>query len=403
MKEKSLVPVIILYAVLISLCVLGVYLTNFSSLSIIALSIVSFSAVISAALLISWGAECYQFIVSQGIAVAVIALLQVIPEFLVEAVIAWQQDIHLMMANFTGSNRLLMGVGWSGVYFISAVATYVKTKRFMPEVKIPEVHSIEIFALLLSSFYFCVVLIKGTVSVLDSLALFAIFGWYMKTLFKLDPEEKEREEDLLAPCKAIVNIKDGSIKKTVIFGLFIIGGLTFFFVAEPFLHSLRGLSAMLGISTFVFVQWVAPFLSEFPEKVTAFYWAAQIKLAPMGLINFVSSKVNQWTLLIAMVPIVYSISRGSLSVIPLDMFHKEQIFLSMVMTFYGCSCLAKFRFTFMDAVIMFSLWFLQFVRPETANMTSFAFIVGTCANLFFYRKEVHLFKSFFRVYRGGLK
>ena len=46
-----------------------------------------FGAVVAAALLISWAAEAMQFHVSQGLAVAFVALLQVVPEFMVEAVI----------------------------------------------------------------------------------------------------------------------------------------------------------------------------------------------------------------------------------------------------------------------------------------------------------------------------
>ena len=68
---------------------------------------------------------------------------------------------------------------------------------------------------------------------------------------------------------------------------------------------------------FVFIQWVAPFVSEFPEKVSAFYWARTVDRASMALMNMVSSNINQWTLLAAMLPIVYSISRGALSTIRL--------------------------------------------------------------------------------------
>ena len=46
-----------------------------------------------------------------------------------------------------------------------------------------------------------------------------------------------------------------------------------------------------------FIQWVAPFLSEFPEKVSAFLWARRVTHAPMALMNMVSSNINQWTLL----------------------------------------------------------------------------------------------------------
>ena len=47
-----------------------------------------------------------------------------------------------------------------------------------------------------------------------------------------------------------------------------------------FSASLLALSAALGVPSFVFVQWVAPFVSEFPEKVSAFYWARTVDRAP---------------------------------------------------------------------------------------------------------------------------
>ena len=65
-------------------------------------------------------------------------------------------------------------------------------------------------------------------------------------------------------------------------------------------------STALGVPGFVFVQWVAPFVSEFPEKVSAFYWARTVEEAPTALMNMISSNINQWTLLTAMLPIVYS-------------------------------------------------------------------------------------------------
>src|SRR5437667_1550922 len=67
-------------------------------------------------------------------------------------------------------------------------------------------------------------------------------------------------------------------------------------------------AGLLGVSQFVLVQWVAPFLSEFPEKVSAFYWARRVSRAPMALMNMVSSNINQWTVLAAMIPIVYGYS-----------------------------------------------------------------------------------------------
>ena len=85
----------------------------------------TFPSVLFSAFLVAWGAEAAQFLVSQGLALAILAWLQTLPEFAVEAVIAWQAGkdpakVHLAIANFTGSIRLLVGLGWPLVYFVAA-------------------------------------------------------------------------------------------------------------------------------------------------------------------------------------------------------------------------------------------------------------------------------------------
>src|SRR6266850_1647619 len=50
----------------------------------------TFPSVLGSAMLIAWAAEASQFLISQGLALAMLAWLQTLPEFAVEAVIAWQ-------------------------------------------------------------------------------------------------------------------------------------------------------------------------------------------------------------------------------------------------------------------------------------------------------------------------
>src|SRR5216684_8074848 len=50
----------------------------------------TFPSVLGSAMLIAWAAEAAQFLISQGLALAMLAWLQTLPEFAVEAVIAWQ-------------------------------------------------------------------------------------------------------------------------------------------------------------------------------------------------------------------------------------------------------------------------------------------------------------------------
>ena len=102
-----------------------------------------------------------------------------------------------------------------------------------------------------------------------------------------------------------------SIRVLAVGGLFAIGAALIYFTAHPFLESMLAIAGTVGVSQFVLVQWVAPFLSEFPEKVSAFQWASRVRTAPMALVNMVSSNINQWTVLAAMIPIVFSLSRGT--------------------------------------------------------------------------------------------
>ncbi|HEY9425923.1 MAG TPA: hypothetical protein VIR34_02120, partial [Gemmatimonadaceae bacterium] len=50
----------------------------------------TFPSMLLSAFLVAWGAEAAQFLISQGLALAILAWLQTLPEFAVEAVIAWE-------------------------------------------------------------------------------------------------------------------------------------------------------------------------------------------------------------------------------------------------------------------------------------------------------------------------
>jgi cation:H+ antiporter len=144
-------------------------------------------------------------------------------------------------------------------------------------------------------------------------------------------------------------------------GLFVGGGALIYFMAEPFLASLLALSASLGVPTFVFVQWVAPFVSEFPEKVSALYWARTVERASTALMNMVSSNINQWTLLAAMLPIVFSISRGAPATIPLDGQQELELLLTLAQSLLGVLFLMDMRLEWWKATGLFGLWAVQFV------------------------------------------
>jgi len=356
----------------------------------------TFPSVLGSAMLIAWAAEAAQFLISQGLALAMLAWLQTLPEFAVEAVIAWQagkaagdpslapavksQATALMTANLTGSLRLLVGLGWPMIYATAAVFYRRRTKERLREIRLEKEHAIEIVFLLVAIAYFTVVWLKGTLSWIDTIALSIIYFVYLYVLNKIPPQSEEKIEDLDRIPRFILRQRRAA-RNAIIFSMFAGGGLILYFAAHPFLDSLKAIAVGLGISTFVFVQWVAPFLSEFPEKVSAFNWARRVSSAPMALMNMVSSNINQWTMLAAMLPIAYAFALGHAGTIDFDSHQELEVLMTIGQSLLGALLLANMRFTWWEAAVLFTLWAVQFVlsgfeRPIDPTMPHNSLAVG---------------------------
>ncbi len=336
----------------------------------------TFPGILMSAFVIGWGAEAAQFLVSRGLALALLAWLQTLPEFAVEAVIAWHRDIPLMTANFTGSLRLLTGLAWPLIYFTSA---WEARRRGVRDYKVllHKEDAVGVMALLPPLLYFVFIWAKGSLTLVDSGVLLVFYAAYLWAVSRMPPEDLEEMSDLpRVPRLALGLPRPWSA--LAILGLFVLGGVVLALVAHPFLESMLGLAVSLGVSQFVFVQWVSPFLSEFPEKVTAFNWARKPGKAAMALMNMVSSNVNQWTVLVAMIPMVYCTSLGHVEAIPFDAHQRMEILLTLAQGFLGLLLLINLQFAWYEAVGLFVLWLFQFLFPNSHVFVTGVYF-GWCA------------------------
>lgn len=330
----------------------------------------TFPAMLAAAFLVAWGAEAAEFLMSQGLALALLAWLQTAPEFAVEAVIAWHAGknpdmVHLAIANFTGSLRLLVGLGWPMVYSVAWWSSRRRGRKYEGLV-LHGHHSVEVIALLPPILYFGVIVAKGSLGLVDAVILSAMYFAYLGILLRLPPREEdvETEEEVPRVARWALSFRGGR-RWLAVGALFLGGGLILYFTAHPFLESLLALAISLGFSQFVFVQWVAPFLSEFPEKVSAFLWARRITRAPVALMNLVSSNINQWSILSGLIPVVYCISHGSLAPLPLDSHQRVEILLTILQSLLGWLLIASMSLTGYEAAVLFLFWLIQFLLPGT--------------------------------------
>ncbi len=323
----------------------------------------TFPSILASAFVVGWGAEAAQFFVSQGLALALLAWIQVLPEFAVEAVIAWHRNIPLMTANFTGALRLLTGLGWPVIWIVFAVARRRRGERgAWAAIDLDEEHAAEIVSLVPPLLYFAWIIVKGTLDCFDAAVLLALYAGYLVILNRIPPKEHEELEDIAAVPRAVIGFAP-RWRALAIVSMFAAGATLLYLTASPFLTSMIGLASLLGVSQFVFVQWVAPFLSEFPEFVTTSYWARSRGKGGMALMNMASSNINQWTVLAAMIPIVYSISIGHATAVPLAQ-HRVELLLTLLQGILGVVLLANFNFQAYEALGLFTLWFAQFMVPE---------------------------------------
>jgi cation:H+ antiporter len=327
-------------------------------------------AIFGAAFMLSWAAELAQKDIPQALAIALLALIAVLPEYAVDMYFAWAAGkdpryTSYAMANMTGANRLLIGVGWAAVVATVWLKTGKKSIQLEPE------HRIEIFYLGLATIYSFVIPFKARLDLLDAAVFITIFGFYMRAACKASHVEPEFE----GPPAMIEHWGEGPRRiMTVLFFLF--SGFTIFIAAEPFAEGLLATGRTFGIEEFILVQWLAPLASESPEFIVAILFALRGQPGTsMGAL--LSSKVNQWTLLIGMLPVVFVVSAGRLGPMVLDQRQVEEMLLTAAQSLFAVAILANLSFSLVEATIIFLLFSTQllFPDPQFRYYYSFFYIV----------------------------
>ena len=197
--------------------------------------------------------------------------------------------------------------------------------------------------------------LKRTLTLVDSVILISIFVMFVFRLWRAPSEEPH----LVGPARLIGALP--TTQRRVVIGAFLAyAAAVIFLCAEPFAESLVHLGEQAGISTFLLVQWVAPLASEAPELLVAGLFAWRLNTSA-GLGTLLSSKVNQWTLLVGSLPIVYAISAGHLTGLPLDSLQREELFLTAAQSVFAIAVLVNRRMSVREAWMLFGLFISQFV------------------------------------------
>jgi len=167
---------------------------------------------------------------------------------------------------------------------------------------------------------------------------------------------------------------------------------------EAFAEGLLETSKIFGIDEFLAVQWIAPLASESPELIVASYFVKRLRVTA-SMNALISSKVNQWTLLIGTIAVIYSISAFKLQSLPLDERQSEEVLLTAAQSLFAVAILLDLKISWKEALALFILFTVQLIFPgvEVRYIISAVYIILALPILI--RKRQEVVKSF-RTVRG---
>ena len=351
-------------------------------------------AVLGASFLLAWGAETAEKDVPRAFAIAVLAVLAVAPEYAVDALYAWNagaggataeacrglspqaveagqtglaracHDANLAVANMTGANRILIGLGWAGIAVFTVWRAFETNDPAVQNregvlgdaVGLDRDISTEITFLFAATMWAFLVPLNGGIDALDTLVLVGLYGTYIALILKSDIE----------PHKEQVGVpkyfQQWSLpwRPLAVIVLFVYSGVMIFTAVEPFAHGLEEIGIQNGIPEFFMIQWIAPLASESPELIVVAVLVNKAR-STAGFNALISSKLNQWTLLIGTLSIVFSLAFGGYGVLPFDAKQAAEIWITAGQSYFALALLVNFEISVRESVVLFSLFISQVV------------------------------------------
>ena len=352
--------------------------------------------IVGGAFLLSWAAEVAQLDISASLAIAVLALIALLPEYTIEAVLAWDagasfdqatgevtREMGLVAANVTGANRLLIGVGWSLVILV-----FVLKRRRALDLR--GHMSLEIIMLAAATLITFLIFFMGQVHIVVAAVLIAMYALYLWVSSTREPEEPE-----LIGVPLTIGSLPTRQRRTVVVLLFLYSAAVILVAAEPFVEALIETGTELGIDEFLLIQWIAPLASESPEIIVAVLFS--LRANPVaGMTTLVSAEVNQLTVLVGSMVVVFSLSAGQPLSFLLDERQSVEFFLTSAVSGFAIILIAPRILGWKAGMMILGLFVVHLFFVDTDQRRIFAFIyLGIAAALAVadWRRVRHIFSG----------
>ena len=355
---------------------------------------VSGIGVLGASFLLTWGAETAEKDVPRAFAIAVLAVLAVAPEYAVDALYAWNagsggatasacaeltpatleqqatplaeacHDANLAIANMTGANRILIGIGWAGIALFTVLragagedpSVQRRSGLLADRIRLDRELGLEIVFLLAATLWAFFVPLFGGIDAVDTLVLVGLYVAYIAVVLRGDHDSEEEQIGVPAYLQSFRR----PARVATVLALFAYSGVLIFTAVEPFAHGLEEIGLQIGLPEFFMIQWIAPLASESPELIVVVVLVSKAR-SSAGFNALISSKLNQWTLLIGTIAVVYSLALGGYGTLPFDEKQAAEIWITAAQSLFAIALIIDFNISMREAVALFVLFISQVI------------------------------------------
>jgi cation:H+ antiporter len=312
-------------------------------------------AVVAAAFLLAWACEAAQVDVANGIVVAAVAFVAILPEYIVELHFAFTGHAEFVTANLTGASRLLIGF----CVAMPAALALLPARWRLPRlggIDLDPAQRVDLAILALAATWALRGVFQGQLTLLDSAVLVSLYVLFLRRAGDAGGEVAEP----LGVAASLAELPKARRHRWV-GGLMLFAAFTILVTAVPFGDAVLGTGAMVGISPYLLLQWIVPVATEMPELVVAVVLLTHGR-ARQSMAVLLAGAVSQYTLALGTLPLAYAVGAGT-GPLPLQSRERVELLLTAGVALYAVAALVSLRLSRGDASLMLLLFTAQFVLP----------------------------------------
>ena len=312
-----------------------------------------------------------------------LSIATTLPEIAIVIYAAAQGSFGIAIGSGLGSNLLMMTLGLA---IMLIIATTRLSKAPLKQIDVSTFKNDMIFLILAAIISF--VLFLDGFNYFDGFIFLGLFaGYIILSLYEMRIENKDKisNENMRKNSNNNNNNKELIVKQNIsndtndekkkfikAIGTFFLGAIGILFGAEPFIHSLEGLSVEFGISAVVLAVIISPIAGEMPEKISMMILARKGAAgASIAIANVLGSKILNNTLLLAVAVFAAMYSFGFDEVIEMTEILYYQIILVTIVTIVAVLPMFRkkigLRFGFVLLFMYIICIFIQFLFPQNTH------------------------------------